>query len=154
MAGRVGKYGYVLEDRTQIRGGPRAWARAAVDAYHDHKADRIVAEKNNGGEMVELTIKTVDPMVPVKLVSASRGKRVRAEPIAALYEGDEANEPVIRHVGAFPDLEDQLTTWTPEAESPDRMDALVWALSELMLGGTGEIRTSSPVKTQVQYAGR
>lgn len=135
--------GYVLDDRTITSGGPRAWAKASVDAYHDWSADRIVAEKNNGGDMVELTIKTVDAKVPVKLVTATRGKRVRAEPIAALYEGDDDNPPQVHHVGTFPDLELEMTTWTPEAESPDRMDALVWGLSELMLlsrkPGTGRI---------------
>lgn len=140
------RHGYVLDDRTSMRGGPRAWARAAVDAYHDWKADRIVAEKNAGGEMVELTIHTVDPTVPVKLVTASRGKRTRAEPVAALYEGDEeaGNPPRCHHVGSYPELEEQMTTWTPEAESPDRMDALVWALSELMLAPDRGLATSVP----------
>lgn len=143
-AGR--QHGYVLADETITRGGPRAWARAAVDAYHEHNADRIIAEKNAGGEMVELTIKTVDPSVPVKLVNASRGKRTRAEPVSALYEGDEEkdNPPVVHHVGAFPELEEQMTTWTPESESPDRMDALVWGLTELMLGGSGLLTTHVP----------
>jgi phage terminase large subunit-like protein len=118
-----GAAGYVLADRT-TRGGPRAWAQAAVDAYHEFRADRIVAEANNGGEMVELTLKTVDPRVPVKLVHASRGKRTRAEPIASLYEGE---APKVRHVGYFPELESQMTSWTPDAESPDRMDACLVA---------------------------
>ncbi len=126
-------HGYVLADRTITRGGPRAWAQAAVDAYHDFEADRIVAEKNNGGEMVEVMLKTVDPSVPVRLVSASKGKRTRAEPIAALYEGSDTVPGRVHHVGAFPALEEEQTTWTPESESPDRMDALVWGLSELML---------------------
>ncbi len=140
------RHGYVLEDRTVTRGGPRAWARAAVDAYHDWKADRIVVEKNAGGEMVELTIHTVDATVPVKLVNASRGKRTRAEPVAALYEGDVelGNPPRCHHVGAFPDLEEQMTTWTPEAESPDRMDALVWAFSELMLSPDRQLSSTVP----------
>lgn len=127
------RLGYTLDDRTQVRGGPRAWAAAAVDAYHDWQADRIVAEKNNGGEMVELTIKGYDPTVPVELVSASRGKRTRAEPIAALYVSDEEHEKeaTIRHLGVFADLEDELTTWTPSEESPGRMDALVWAFTSL-----------------------
>jgi phage terminase large subunit-like protein len=133
--------GYVLDDRTVVRGGPRAWARAAIDAYHDWNADRIVAEKNNGGEMVEITLHAVDAGVPVKLVSASRGKRTRAEPISTLYEGE---TPKVRHVGAFPELEDEMCLWTPEADSPDRMDALVWGLSELMLGdATGVYRSTT-----------
>jgi phage terminase large subunit-like protein len=126
--------GYVLDDRTITRGGPRAWAQAAVDAYHEWQADFIVAEKNNGGEMVELMMKTVDPTVPVKLVSAARGKRTRAEPIASIYAGSDAVPGRAFHAGVFPELEDEMTTWTPEADSPDRMDALVWVLSELMLG--------------------
>lgn len=144
------QHGYVLDDRTVIRGGPRAWARAAVDAYHDWSADLIVAEKNNGGEMVEITIHSVDRSVPVKLVSASRGKRTRAEPIATLYEGDEGwehdpavRQPSVHHAGVFPELEDEQTTWTPEAESPDRMDAAVWALTELLVGApSGEYHST------------
>jgi hypothetical protein len=99
------------------------WPQAALDAYYEFDANRIVAEKNNGGEMVRLTIKTVDPNVPVKLVTASRGKRVRAEPVAALYE-PRPDHPLGRvfHVGPpteFAALEEQMTTWTPESESPD-----------------------------------
>lgn len=139
-------HAYVLHDRTITRGGPRAWARAAIDAYHEFEADKIIAEKNAGGEMVELTIKGVDPSVPVKLVTASRGKRTRAEPIAILYEGDEekGNPPRAHHVGPLPLLEEQMVTWTPDAESPDRMDALVWALTDLMLGGTGVVKSHVP----------
>lgn len=146
----VPRLGYVLDDRTITRGGPRAWAAASVLAYDDWKADRIVAEKNNGGEMVRLTIETVDSTVPITLVNASRGKRTRAEPVSSLYEGQEGwqesphlNAPKVRHAGIFPDLEDEMTTWTPESESPDRMDALVWGLSELMLGvGSGRYKSS------------
>lgn len=134
------RHAYVLADRTTTRGGPAAWAQAAVRAYHDFEADRIVAEKNQGGEMVGLTIKGVDPTVPVKLVQASRGKRTRAEPVASLYEPvlDRDEETIIRpglihHVGAFPDLEDEMTTWTGEGESPNRMDALVWGMWDLKL---------------------
>ncbi len=139
------RHGYVLADRTTVRGGPRAWAQAAVDAYHEFSADKIIAEKNNGGEMVEIMLKTVDRTVPVKLVSASRGKRTRAEPIASLYEGSATIPPSVHHVGVYPELEAEMCEWTPEAESPDRMDALVWCLSELMLkrqGGT--MRSSVP----------
>jgi predicted phage terminase large subunit-like protein len=122
--------GYVLADRS-LRTSPDAWARRAVSAYHEFKADRIVAEANNGGEMVRLTIRTVDPNVPVTLVHASRGKYVRAEPVAALYE-----QGRVSHVEPFPDLEDQLCSYTPESgDSPDRLDALVWALTDLMLTG-------------------
>jgi phage terminase large subunit-like protein len=120
--------GYVLDDRT-VQGSPDEWARAAVTAYHTHRADRIIAEANQGGEMVRQTLRTVDPRVPVTLVHASRGKQTRAEPVAALYE-----QAVVHHVGTFPALEDQLCTWVPGDPSPDRLDALVWALTELMLG--------------------
>jgi phage terminase large subunit-like protein len=128
------RLGYVLDDRTQVRGGPKAWAAAAVDAYHDWDADKIIAEVNNGGEMVGITIQLYDRAVPVELVTASRGKRTRAEPLASLYVTDEEHEKeaVIRHVGAFPELEDEQTTWTPEQESPNRMDALVWAFAPIL----------------------
>lgn len=125
--------GYVLADRT-AQLSPAAWGRRAVDAYREHRADRIVAERNFGGAMVESVIKTVDRNVPVKLVTASRGKAARAEPIAALYE-----QGRISHVGAFAQLEDQMVCFTADGyvgdRSPDRADALVWALTELMLGG-------------------
>jgi phage terminase large subunit-like protein len=122
-------HGYVVGDASCSL-SPEGWARRAVNAYHTHKADRLVAEKNFGGDMVAFTVRTADPTVAVKLVNASRGKQVRAEPIAALYE-----QGKVHHVGAFPDLEDQLCTWDPGdyTDSPDRLDALVWALSELML---------------------
>jgi len=136
--GHSDKHGYVLEDRTQVRGGPRAWAQAAVDAFHDWEADRIVVETNNGGEMCQMVIQGVDPTVPVKMVTASRGKRTRAEPVSALYESDEEHDRVgrVHHVGSagdFADLEDEMTTWTPADDSPNRMDALVWALTDLKI---------------------
>lgn len=124
-------HGYPFDDLT-LRGTPLQWARQAVTAYHTHKADRIVAEVNNGGEMVELTIRVVDPDVAYKPVHASRGKQTRAEPVAALYE-----QGRVHHVGALPQLEDELCQWEPGMASPNRLDALVWALSELMLE-TGE----------------
>jgi len=119
--------GFVLDDKT-VRGTPYEWGREAVAAYHKYHADRIVAETNNGGEMVEMTIRTVDARVAYKAVHASRGKLIRAEPIAALYE-----QGRIYHVGSFPALEDELCQWEPGMESPDRLDACVWALSDLML---------------------
>lgn len=148
-----GRRAYVLADRTITKGGPRAWAAAAVDAYYEFEADRIVAEKNNGGEMVKITIKTVDKTVPVKLVSASKGKRTRAEPVSALYEEGELH-PLgqVFHAGVFPELEDQMVTWTPDAESPDRLDAAVWGLSELMLGPTMTSRSNVP-KGRLPVAG-
>ena len=120
-------HGYVLEDIT-LRGAPGIWALAATEAYRRWRADCIVAESNNGGEMVGFTIATVDPAVPFKLVWASRGKRTRAEPISMLYE-----QGRIHHVGLFPDLEDQLCNWVPGEQSPDRLDAMVWAFTELFL---------------------
>lgn len=119
----------VLEDRSG-RFSPSDWARRAIDAYHWHKADRIVAEANNGGEMVRLTLQSVDNRVPVTLVHASRGKQARAEPVLGLYE-----QGKVFHVEPFPDLEDQMCNWDPRegGRSPDRIDALVWAMTELML---------------------
>lgn len=123
--------GYVLEDAT-VRGRPEEWARRAVAMYRKYSADRIIAEKNNGGEMVEAVIKSVDRSTPVKLVHASRGKHVRAEPISALYE-----QGRVHHVGRFDGLEDQMCMFSIDnlrdgsMGSPDRVDALVWGLSEL-----------------------
>lgn len=119
---------YILEDRSAIA-TPQQWAVASVTSYRALKADRIVGEKNNGGEMVESTIRNVDPNVSYEAVTATRGKAVRAEPIAALYE-----QGRVHHVGSFPKLEDQMCEWDPtmkDSKSPDRMDALVWALTEL-----------------------
>ena len=117
---------YVLEDCT-MKGSPDQWARIAVDAYHRHGADRIIGETNNGGDMIELLLRQVDPTVSFRKVTATRGKLVRAEPIASLYEQHRAH-----HVGGFPELEDQLCSYTIDSkDSPDRMDALVWALHEL-----------------------
>jgi phage terminase large subunit-like protein len=125
----IGKnnHGYILADLSR-RDSPRGWASAAVNAYHTHQADRIVAEQNQGGEMVELTLKIVDENVSYKAVSASRGKATRAEPIAALYE-----QGRVHHVGNFEKLEEEMVSWIPGNPSPNRMDALVWALTELML---------------------
>jgi predicted phage terminase large subunit-like protein len=120
--------GYVLADRSG-RFKPDAWARRAVEAYHEHKADRIIAEGNQGGEMVAHVLGTVEAGLPLRIVHATRGKLTRAEPIAALYE-----QGRVSHVGGLPQLEDQLCTWMPGSASPDRLDALVWALTELMLG--------------------
>lgn len=120
-------YGYILAD-SSVRDTPGGWARAAVTAYHLYQADRIIGEVNNGGEMVGYTIMTIDPRVAYKAVHASRGKQARAEPVASLYE-----QGRIKHVGAFPELEDQMCSWTPGDTSPDRLDALVWALTELFL---------------------
>jgi len=129
VAGKgIGGQGYVLADRS-ARVSPDSWARRAVQAFDDFKADRIIGEVNNGGEMVGLTIGTVRKNLPYTAVHASRGKQARAEPVAALYE-----QGKISHIEPFPELEDQLVTWTSESgESPDRLDALVWAFTELFL---------------------
>ena len=125
-------HGYVLADRS-ARLTPNGWASAAVGLYDEWKADRIVGERNYGGDMVQNTIRTIRPNVSYKDANASRGKQIRAEPIASLYERNR-----VHHVGpGFPELEDQMTQWVPgeTEESPDRLDALVWALSDLMLKG-------------------
>jgi phage terminase large subunit-like protein len=123
--------GYLLEDGS-LKGTPQDWASKAVKLYRKYEADKIIAEKNNGGEMVEHTIKSVDRSVPVELVHASRGKMVRAEPISTLYE-----QGRIHHVGIFPLLEDQMCSFTIDnirndnTGSPDRVDALVWGFTKL-----------------------
>ena len=125
---------YVLADYT-CKLSPAGWGRRAVEAYRDHHADRIVAERNFGGAMVEAVIRTADSNVPYKEVVASRGKVQRAEPVAALYE-----QRRVSHVGELADVEDQLCQMTPDGYlgdgSPDRADALVWALTELMVSDT------------------
>ena len=119
---------YVLGDYS-VRGTPLDWARQVAWAVDKHGADRVVGEVNNGGDLVEVNLRTVSKNLPFKKVSASRGKYIRAEPVAALYEKGE-----VHHVGAFPELEDQMCEWVPGDESPDRMDALVWAITELASG--------------------
>jgi phage terminase large subunit-like protein len=142
VVGVIQNVGYVLEDLSG-RFPPEHWARLAVDAYERWGADRIVAEANNGGDLVGSVLRAVNPNIPVRLVRASRGKRARAEPVSALYE-----QGRVIHAGTFPELEDELCVWTPDTtESPDRMDALVWGLSDLML-------TKSKQATAVYSAGR
>lgn len=121
--------GHVLADRSG-RYSPQEWAQAAVTLFHEVGADRIVAEGNQGGEMVDHTIRTVWPSAPLRRVHASRGKAARAEPVAALYE-----QGRVHHHGRLDALEDQLVTWEPLSgmPSPDRLDALVWALTDLMV---------------------
>lgn len=127
----VDAHGYVLGDYS-CRMSPDGWARRAVEAYHRHGAVRMVAEVNNGGDLVERVIRTVDPRVSFKAVRATRGKMVRAEPIAALDE-----QGKVHHVGTFAAMEDQMCAYTPDGYdgSPDRADARVWVLTELMLEG-------------------
>lgn len=119
---------YVLGDRSGIH-KPQAWAVAAISEHQDRMGDRIVGEVNNGGDLVEHTLRQVDRDVPYKAVHASKGKRTRAEPVAAIAE-----QGRLHFVGNFPGLEDQLCNWEPESgdPSPDRLDAMVWAISSLM----------------------
>jgi phage terminase large subunit-like protein len=124
--------GYVLADRTIQGRTPDVWAKAAVAAYENFSADCMVAEVNQGGDLVIGVIKQFSPNLPVRKVRATRGKWVRAEPVASLYA-----EGRVVHVGRFDALEDQLVAFgvdgTVKGKSPDRADALVWAITELML---------------------
>lgn len=123
-------HGYLLEDRSG-KYSPNEWAAIALELFDSYQADKIIAEVNQGGDLVESNLRTHRRNAPVKKIHASRGKRVRAEPISSLDE-----QHKIHHVGVFPALEDQLTTWdaSSSAASPDRLDARVWAFTELMLG--------------------
>jgi phage terminase large subunit-like protein len=129
----------VLADASLRGAAPQGWARAATALFHRLRADRIVAEVNQGGDMVEAVIRTVDGSVPVKAVRAQRGKWLRAEPVAALYE-----QGRVRHAGRFPLLEDEMCDFGPDGlsngRSPDRVDALVWAVAELTGAGEGRPR--------------
>jgi phage terminase large subunit-like protein len=133
--------GYVIADASVAGMRPEGWARAVAAAAMVHGADRVVAEANNGGQMVESVLRAAEEKMPVRLVHASRGKAARAEPVAALYEAGR-----VAHRGAFPELEDQMCGllagggYVGPGRSPDRADALVWAMSELMLGKVGEAR--------------
>jgi phage terminase large subunit-like protein len=131
--------GWVLADRTLSAATPQQWARRAVALYHELKADRIIAETNQGGEMVAAVIRQIDPNVPVKSVHANRGKHARAEPVFMLY-----TQHRVRHAGRFAELEDEMCNFTVDGlsggRSPDRLDALVWALTELMLKDDWEPR--------------
>ena len=122
---------YILQDATD-RYTPEGWAAKAIELYHQYGADRIVAERNQGGEMVRYTFKTVDETIPIKLVHASRGKFARAEPVSSLYERGR-----VKHVKGLDALEDQMVQWEPLGGigSPDRLDAMVWSVTELALKG-------------------
>jgi hypothetical protein len=122
--------GYLLADLS-CRLSPDGWARRAVAAYEAWGADRIIGEVNMGGDLVAATIRTIEPRIPFRAVHATRGKFVRAEPIAALYE-----QSRIHHVGTFPELEDQMCSFTNDkiaGRLDDRVDAAVWGFSDLML---------------------
>jgi predicted phage terminase large subunit-like protein len=127
-------HGYVLEDCSG-RYQPHEWSGIAIDAYKRHGADRIIGERNNGGDMIEATIRSIDPNVSFKSIHASRGKVTRAEPVSALYE-----KGMVHHLGTFTKLEDQFCSFTSDFSkatagySPDRADSAVYAISELMLG--------------------
>lgn len=138
-------HAFIMADRSGIY-TPDQWARAAAHGYREFECDRLIAEVNNGGDLVESTLRTLgDKDIGYRAVHASRGKQIRAEPIAALYE-----QGKVHHVGAFPKLEDQMTQWNPIVDqwSPDRVDALVWLLTDLMMGPTPwtgtKIRTGGP----------
>lgn len=130
--------GYVLEDLSRVA-KPHKWGNIAVEAYHGFKADLIIAESNQGGEMVENVINTIDDIVPVKLIHASRGKYTRAEPVSSLYE-----QKRVYHVGSFAKLEDQMCNFTGTGESPDRLDALVHGLTHLLVGKRRKIKKVKP----------
>ncbi len=133
---------YVLADATLQGVRPLDWARAAIAAFRRFEADRVVAEVNQGGELVETVLRQVDPALPVRSVRAMRGKVLRAEPVAALYE-----RACVSHVGALPALEDEMCDFGLDGlsggRSPDRVDALVWALTDLCLRGSAEPRVRS-----------
>jgi predicted phage terminase large subunit-like protein len=141
---------YVIDDQSD-RYSPSEWARRAVDTYNRWQADRIVIEVNQGGDMVKSTLRNIDKNIPIREVHASRGKATRAEPISALYE-----QGRVSHVGSFPRLEDQMCSFTSDFNrntagySPDRVDALVWALTSLseadgaMFGFAGEHDYTAP----------
>jgi phage terminase large subunit-like protein len=135
---------YLLEDCT-VKAGPATWGRVAVSAYERHDADVIVGEANYGGAMVKHTIQTARPRTPYKAVTATRGKVVRAEPLSALYELGK-----VRHVGDFRDLEDELVAFSTVGymgeNSPNRADALVWALTELFPGIVKAKKIETPEK--------
>lgn len=126
-------FGWVLEDATVQGAQPEEWAAVAIRCFEAHRADTIIAEINQGGDMVTSVLRAVDPKVPVQTVRANRGKWLRAEPVAALYA-----QGRIRHVRGLAQLEDEMCAMTPNGKSgghsPDRVDALVWALIILMLG--------------------
>ena len=137
---------YVLADRTCKGLTPEGWARVAVQAYRDFEADRVIAEVNNGGELVEAVLRQIDPTISYKAVRASKGKVTRAEPVSSLYE-----QGRVSHVGTMPELEDQLCALVPGFDSrragwsPDRADALVWGLTDLMLKRGGSMSIGKQV---------
>lgn len=144
-------HGYLLEDLSG-RYGPEEWGQIVVEAHHRHRGDRIVGEKNYGGDMVRAIVHAVDPDVPYKEVNATRGKIIRAEPISALYEQNK-----IHHVGHFPEIEDQLCSMTLGGyvglRSPDRADSAIWGFTELFPQMTAKAEEHW-VKPHVKVQGR
>jgi phage terminase large subunit-like protein len=126
VAGRAKDRAYVLADRSEAGLTPAMWARRVIDAYEDFAADTVIAEANQGGDMVKAVLANEMEFVPIRLVHATRAKQVRATPAAVLYE-----KGLVHHAGRFPELEDQLCQYDGTGTSPDRMDALVWALTDL-----------------------
>lgn len=119
--------GYVIADYS-FKGSPNEWAQKAVQVFREHKADSILVEVNQGGDMVSAVLRQVDMSLPIREVRAHVGKKLRAEPVAAMYE-----QGRIKHVGEFPKLEEQMTLWTPDSpDSPDRLDAMVQGFSSLI----------------------
>lgn len=143
-------FGYVFEDGSLERPTPKQWGDQAVTLYNKFEADRIIGEANNGGDLVEANVTAASKRVAFLKVHAARGKQARAEPIASLYE-----QGRVFHVGSFPTLEDQLCQWEPGVSlwSPNRVDALVWALTELMLGPEVENGVAFSIKS-IRRSGR
>ena len=128
VAGLTRSLHIIILDDLSCRESPIGWAKVVIAAFHARNADRIVGEVNNGGDLVERNLRATAPNIPFRAVRASRGKAVRAEPVSALYE-----QGRVHHVGSMVALEDQMCSWVPGEKSPDRMDALVWAVYELLL---------------------
>jgi phage terminase large subunit-like protein len=144
---------YLLEDCT-VKAGPATWGRVVADAYDRHSADAVVGEANFGGDMVRHVVQTARPRTPYKPVTASRGKAVRAEPVSALYE-----QGKVRHVGLFPELEEELGGFSTVGYvgngSPNRADAAVWAISELfphLTRGQVKPQIATPLPTASRWA--
>jgi phage terminase large subunit-like protein len=123
---------YILDDATEIMASPHVWGKAVVACFDKHRADRVVAEVNQGGDLVESNIRAQRAYIPIKKVHAKKGKALRAEPVAALYE-----QGKVHHVGCFPELEDEMCDWNPtlaNQKSPNRIDWMVYAVTELLPG--------------------
>ena len=124
---------YIIDDLS-CSGSPLQWAQVVENAYNQHEADYITAEVNNGGDLIISTLHTVNSSLPIRPVRASRDKYTRAQPVAALFEKGK-----VKLSGTFPTLEDQMCEWVPGLTSPDRLDAMVWAISSLMINPQGKM---------------